>query len=180
MEKKLYRSANDRAVLGICGGIGEYLDIDPIIVRLIVVILTLLGFSGLLFYIVAIFVIPENPVYQARREGRYYEADWKYAENSSGSASSTTENSSGGTARSGEQVQYEVGPDGQVREREPKQYHYEVQNRRRSGNGALLLGFLLIAAGIFVLLRIFMPWIDQRLFMALILIVLGLVMILRR
>ena len=44
MTRKLYRSTNDRAILGICGGIGEYLDIDPIIIRLIVVILTLLGF----------------------------------------------------------------------------------------------------------------------------------------
>ncbi|MBQ5796668.1 MAG: PspC domain-containing protein, partial [Firmicutes bacterium] len=65
MTRKLYSSSEDRAILGICGGIGEYLDIDPIIVRLIVVILTLLGFSGLLFYIVAIFVIPESPEYRA-------------------------------------------------------------------------------------------------------------------
>ena len=71
--------------MGICGGIGEYLDIDPIIIRLIVVILTLLGFTGLLFYIVAIFVIPESPEYRAMKDGNYQQStSYEYTYSGSG------------------------------------------------------------------------------------------------
>jgi phage shock protein PspC (stress-responsive transcriptional regulator) len=41
MAKKLYRSRNNRMIAGICGGLAEYFDIDPIIVRLITLILVL-------------------------------------------------------------------------------------------------------------------------------------------
>lgn len=60
MKNGLVRSKYDRVISGVCGGIGEYFNIDPTIVRLGFVIATVL-FSGLgLFvYIVAIFVIPE-------------------------------------------------------------------------------------------------------------------------
>jgi phage shock protein PspC (stress-responsive transcriptional regulator) len=59
--KKLYRSKKDRVVLGVAAGLGEYFDVDPIIVRLIFVLLTIWGGAGLLFYIVAAIVIPEEP-----------------------------------------------------------------------------------------------------------------------
>lgn len=61
MNKRLTRSTNDRMVCGVCAGIGEYFNIDPTIIRLIWVILTFgsIG-SGLLVYIIAAVVIPEN------------------------------------------------------------------------------------------------------------------------
>ena len=60
--KKLYRSKKDRVFAGVCGGIGEYLGVDPTVIRLLAVIL---GFTGscVLAYIVAAILIPENPVY---------------------------------------------------------------------------------------------------------------------
>lgn len=61
MEKKLYRSDDNKIVFGICGGIGEYFDIDPVIVRLILIVLVCIGFSGLVAYIIAVFVIPRKP-----------------------------------------------------------------------------------------------------------------------
>ena len=61
MNRKLYRSSRDRMLCGVCGGIGEYFHIDPTIIRLIWVILTIGGFgSGLLAYIVAAVIIPEE------------------------------------------------------------------------------------------------------------------------
>lgn len=61
MEKKLYRSRTDKKVCGVCGGLAKYLNMDATIVRLIVVLLTLAGCSGLLIYIICALVIPEEP-----------------------------------------------------------------------------------------------------------------------
>jgi phage shock protein PspC (stress-responsive transcriptional regulator) len=63
MEKKLYRSKTDKKVAGVCGGIGKYFSIDPTLIRLGVVLFTLFGGCGLLAYIIAAFVIPEEPGY---------------------------------------------------------------------------------------------------------------------
>ena len=61
MEKKLYRSRTDKKICGVCGGLGKYFGIDPTLVRLGVVVLTLFGACGLLLYIIAALVIPEEP-----------------------------------------------------------------------------------------------------------------------
>lgn len=57
--KKLYRSSNDRIFLGVCGGIGEYLSVDPTIIRLLAVILGFTG-SGIIAYLVAAIIMPER------------------------------------------------------------------------------------------------------------------------
>ncbi len=57
--KKLYRSSTDRIFLGVCGGIGEYLDVDPTVIRLLAVILGFTG-SGFLAYIIAAIIMPER------------------------------------------------------------------------------------------------------------------------
>lgn len=61
MNKRLYRSNRDKMVCGVCGGLAEYFDIDPTIVRLIAVVLVLGMGSGLLAYLVAAIIIPKNP-----------------------------------------------------------------------------------------------------------------------
>ena len=61
-QKRLYRSSEERMFAGVCGGIAEYLDVDPTLVRLFFVALTLLsGGQGLLIYIVLMLVVPEQP-----------------------------------------------------------------------------------------------------------------------
>lgn len=57
---KLFRSRNDRVIAGICGGLGMYFNIDPVIIRILWVILSFSG-GGILAYIICIFVIPEEP-----------------------------------------------------------------------------------------------------------------------
>lgn len=60
--KKLYRSKTDRKIAGVCGGLAEYFNIDPTIVRVIAVLLLLPGgFPGFLAYIILWIVIPEQP-----------------------------------------------------------------------------------------------------------------------
>ncbi len=57
--KKLYRSRDNRVLCGVCGGIGEYLDVDPTIIRLLCLLLGFTG-TGLFVYIVAAIIIPEE------------------------------------------------------------------------------------------------------------------------
>jgi len=61
MAKKFYRSRKNRVIAGICGGLAEYFDIDPIIIRLITLILVLSAGAGLIAYIIAWIVVPKEP-----------------------------------------------------------------------------------------------------------------------
>ncbi len=61
MKKRLYRSKTNRILGGICGGIAEYLDVDPTIIRLIWVLITLVYGVGILAYLIAWLIIPEKP-----------------------------------------------------------------------------------------------------------------------
>ena len=63
MEKKLYKSSNNKVFAGVCGGIGEYFSIDPVIIRLLWVAFILMAGTGLIAYIIAAFIIPQNPAY---------------------------------------------------------------------------------------------------------------------
>lgn len=60
--KKLYRSNTNRKLCGVCGGLAEYFDIDPIIIRLIFIFLTLFVGGGLLIYLICALVIPKSPI----------------------------------------------------------------------------------------------------------------------
>ncbi len=60
--KKLYRSRTDRMISGVCGGLGKYLGIDPTLIRLVFVLLLLFGIgSGLILYVILMFIVPEEP-----------------------------------------------------------------------------------------------------------------------
>ena len=60
-QKKLVRTSDNRMVCGVCGGIGKYFNVDPTLVRLIWVLASFAGAgSGLLVYIIAAIIIPEE------------------------------------------------------------------------------------------------------------------------
>ena len=63
MDRRLYKSNENKMIDGVCGGLGEYFDIDPTLVRLGWVLFCALGGSGILAYIIAAIVIPRNPQY---------------------------------------------------------------------------------------------------------------------
>ena len=60
MKKRLYKSSTDKKVCGVCGGIANYFDVDPTVIRLIWVIFTLVGGSGLIAYIIAAIIMPDE------------------------------------------------------------------------------------------------------------------------
>jgi len=58
--KKLYKSDKNKMFCGVCGGIAEYLNIDPSIIRVLWVLFACLGGSGILAYIIIAIILPEN------------------------------------------------------------------------------------------------------------------------
>ena len=61
MEKKLYKSATDKKIDGVCAGIAEYFNVDPTLVRLLWVLATFFVGAGVFAYIVAAIVMPRKP-----------------------------------------------------------------------------------------------------------------------
>ena len=59
--KRLYRSNEHKIIAGVCGGIAEYLNIDPVIVRLVWVIISFAWGIGIVAYIVCWIIIPKRP-----------------------------------------------------------------------------------------------------------------------
>jgi len=57
---KLYRSEKDRVIAGICAGLGEFFRVDPTIVRLIFILITIFGGGGLLLYLILWLIIPSQ------------------------------------------------------------------------------------------------------------------------
>ncbi len=58
MTKRLYRSRDDRMIWGVCGGMGKYFDIDPVIIRVIMVLLIFAGGAGIVAYLILAIVVP--------------------------------------------------------------------------------------------------------------------------
>lgn len=61
MGKQLYRSTENKIIGGVCGGLGEYFEIDPSLVRVIMILLFFAHGIGLLAYIIAWIIIPQRP-----------------------------------------------------------------------------------------------------------------------
>jgi len=73
-KKKLYRSKKNRMIAGVCGGIAEYFDIDPVLVRIIAVLTIFANGIGIIAYIIAWVIIPQNPEQTSeKKEGRLRE-----------------------------------------------------------------------------------------------------------
>lgn len=60
-KQRLYRSRTNRVFAGVCGGLAEYFDVDPVVIRVLFILFVLFGGTGILLYIAAIFIIPQKP-----------------------------------------------------------------------------------------------------------------------
>ena len=61
MNKKFYRSSKDKVFAGVCGGIGEYFNIDPVLVRVLFFILLFVNGIGLILYLLLMLITPKEP-----------------------------------------------------------------------------------------------------------------------
>jgi len=67
--KSLYRACKNRIIAGVAGGMGEYFNIDPVLIRLIFVLLSIPGGAGIIIYIIAWIIIPEDPACASGKTG---------------------------------------------------------------------------------------------------------------
>jgi len=68
-DKQLYRSCTNKIIAGVAGGMGEYFNIDPVLIRLIFVLLSIPGGAGIIIYIIAWIIIPEDPACASGKTG---------------------------------------------------------------------------------------------------------------
>ncbi len=59
--QRLFRSQTNKVFAGVCGGLAEYFDVDPLVIRLLFVLMVLFGGTGIVLYIAAIFIVPKKP-----------------------------------------------------------------------------------------------------------------------
>ena len=155
MRDRLYRSRDDRMLFGVAGGMAEWMDLDPAIVRLVWALLILAGGIGLLLYIVAAIVIPEAPWTMGPAPGSAADT---------GAAGAETAGATAVTAGSTEQARWEA--------RQARR-----AARRGSGNAGMVFGLILVALGAWFLLDRYIPSLDLSWFMPGALIVVGLVLV---
>ena len=59
--RKLYRSRTDRKLGGVCGGLAEYFNLDPTLLRVLFIVLAVLGGSGIIIYLAMWILVPNQP-----------------------------------------------------------------------------------------------------------------------
>ena len=84
MAKKIYRSRKDSIIGGVCGGIAEYFDIDPTLIRLLAILIVFLGGVGVIAYIIAWVIIPQNPEQEAKMDKKSTPEEYVSADQEAG------------------------------------------------------------------------------------------------
>jgi len=156
MEKtnRLYRSAKSRVFGGVAGGIADYFDVDPILIRMLFVIIAFAGGGGVLVYIILWIAIPEQPIIPPVFN--------------MGSGDPSSPPPPPGTA------DFSGSPD-QPYQADPIPPYYPKQER--SSRGGLIGGLVLITLGSIFLADRFIPRIDFGDLWPVILVVIGAVLI---
>jgi phage shock protein PspC (stress-responsive transcriptional regulator) len=170
MNKRLYKSSSDKVLFGVCGGIAEYFDVDSVVIRLLVVVFALTG-AGILFYIFAAIIIRERPE-ERLKHGAAYDRSSADASYGPGDAETYSSGFYGEPARETENFD-QSGAAPQERSREGG----------GKGSGLVIFGLILIIVGVFYFIDRFVPifhWIDFRMILAVILVLLGIYFVAKR
>ncbi|NOR88272.1 MAG: PspC domain-containing protein [Bacteroidales bacterium] len=159
--KKLRRSVEDKVIGGVSGGLGEYFGTDPVIFRILFVVLTLTGGGGVFIYLLMWIFIPKADLRFGAQQ-QYSNSDKSQATNSEAEPETKTD-----TDTKGE----ETIPEAEIVE-EPS-----PESIQRKKNGNLIGGTILILVGGFFLADDFFPWLDWEYLWPAALIIAGLAII---
>lgn len=143
--KKLYKSRQDKVIDGVCGGLGEYFGVDPVVVRIVFVILTLWGGAGIILYILGMLLIPEATSSEKKEKKMVENTEKPIAEEVSEKVKKAAEE----TLK-------------------------ETEKNLKKARGSQIFGVILIFLGLFFMLETFFPWFDLGRFWWAVLIILGL------
>ena len=140
--RRLYRSRRDRQLAGVAGGMAEYLEIDPTVVRILWILSIFLGGFGILLYIIMAFIVPLDPRGLPGPGGGSWQAPGP-----------------SGTSPDGGGADTGAGPDGVAPDGTAAPY-WTVPDQRsdaRGGRGGLIIGVMLIVFGAIALANILLP-----------------------
>lgn len=202
MHERLYRSRDDRMLFGVAGGMADWLDIDPAIVRIVWALLIFAAGTGVLLYIVAAIVIPEEPLDRAdvpvpmsgtpgsgtapaaAASAAAGAAATGPAEPAGAAASESAAPAAGDAATAGGSA---MAPAGSAMTapaypswrsaREARRAERRAARGQREGNGVVILGVILIALGGWLLARMYLPFFDDRLVGPAFLVVVGVLLL---
>ena len=140
--RRLYRSRRNRQLAGVAGGMAEYLEIDPTVVRLVWILSIFIGGFGILLYIIMAFIVPLDPRGLPGPGGGSWQAPGP-----------------SGTSPDGGGADTGAGPDGVAPDGTAAPY-WTVPDQRsdaRGGRGGLIIGVMLIVFGAIALANILLP-----------------------
>lgn len=155
MYKKLYRSNTDKMIGGVSGGIAEYFEIDPTIVRILFVLAVFFGGGGLIAYIILWIIVPEKPYVFPGMQQPHQEN-----QNNSTQSSQSTENKEQSSGSSNDPFNYAA-----------------FQQKQKSNTGSVA-GIVLVVIGALFLLNNFIPRFNFGDFWPFILIAVGIALLL--
>ncbi len=155
MEEKLYRSRKRRVIGGVAAGLGEYFNLDPILVRVILIIISLINGIGIILYIILWIIIPEEP--------------WEMAYDFGNKGATAT-----GSVK-------DKSDDSKNPETNTADVNFEDLNtktdQKKSNTGRTVFGIILIGAGLLFLVDNIFPYFDFEDFLPLALIAGGIALI---
>ena len=162
--KKLYRSRQDRVIAGICGGLGEYFNIDSAIFRILFLILTFGGGFGLLLYIILILLIPNRPT--------------DFVEESNESKDNVSEFNKA-------EIKEKAKEFGQQMKENVQKFVTEMKEMRSNHDHNRfrnILGVFIVTLGVFLLANNMLPhgWVRWDLFWPVVIIVLGIIIVTKK
>jgi phage shock protein C len=178
LEKRLYRSRENAVIGGVCGGIAEYLDVDPTIVRLIWAFSAFYGGIGILAYLVCLIVIPENRSTAQYAPAKPKEPGCREEQSSTGKqpdaqVQQDTVPQQDSVVQPGAELQHNNSEQHQP----DSQYRHDSQRHGNSGRNRILAGTLLICLGGLLLFKRWFYWVDLGRYWPILLIIAGLAII---
>lgn len=146
--RRLYRSRRDRQLAGVAGGMAEYLEIDPTIVRILWILSVFLGGFGILLYIIMAFIVPLDPRGMPGPGGGSWQAPGPSGTSPDGGGADA------GVGPDGTATSMWTAPDGTAT---PYWTAPDQRSDSRGGRGGLIIGVMLIVFGAIALANILLP-----------------------